>query len=66
MADFCKQCSLKIFGEDFGELANLLTEEEEKDGKFIVCLCEECGYAIVDKSGACHSSLCSEKHGEQK
>ena len=44
MADFCKQCSLRIFGEDYRELADLITAEDTAKG-FVssVVICEGCG-----------------------
>ena len=46
MADFCKDCSLKMFGEDFRELAGLCKEDE-----CCVALCEGCGFIYVDFEG---------------
>jgi len=52
MADFCKQCSEHYFDQDFGELAGLTNEQEEKDGLFACVLCEGCGESIlVNRSG---------------
>jgi uncharacterized cysteine cluster protein YcgN (CxxCxxCC family) len=49
MADFCKQCSELMFGEDFGDLAT----PEMSDGKFLDVLCEGCGATCVDRDGKC-------------
>lgn len=44
MADFCKQCSEKLFGEDFGDMANIADEAR--------VLCEGCGdYILVNMKG---------------
>lgn len=51
MADFCKQCSIEMFGEDFRELADLSTEEDTKNGLFCYALCENCGTIQVDHEG---------------
>ena len=63
MADFCKQCSIETFGEDFGDLADLT----EGDKEFVVrVLCEGCGYCVVDWTGTCVAKGCDKKHGELK
>lgn len=46
MADFCKECSEEIFGEDLGDLTDLCKENE-----MISVLCEGCGYIYVDHKG---------------
>lgn len=61
MADFCKQCSIEIFGEDFGDLEGITTPEQQAEGKFCVVLCEGCGAIQVDVEGACISD-CIERH----
>lgn len=53
MADFCQQCSIETFGQDFGDLANLCTEEENKKNLYAVALCEGCGPTQVDAQGFC-------------
>ena len=63
MADFCKQCSLGLFGEDFKELASITTEEEWAEEKAAIVLCEGCGSIQVDPEGCCISSDCLKKHG---
>lgn len=63
MADFCKQCSTKIMGEDFRDLAGLLTDEEARKGMVRNVICEGCGNAWVDNEGECHSTSCLEHHG---
>lgn len=59
MADFCKQCSIENFGEDFGDLANLCGI-----GKFGFELCEGCGCTIINRDGECVSAQCLKKHGK--
>lgn len=61
MADFCRQCSLRIFGRDFRELAGITTHEDWKVGKSCVVLCEGCGPIQVDPDGNCISKDCLEK-----
>ncbi len=47
MADFCKQCSIEIFENDYGDFAGLCKKEET-----IEVLCEGCGeYIIVNSDG---------------
>ena len=60
MADFCSQCSTKVFGEDFGDLKGLCAE-----GYWILVLCEGCGPIQVDHTGKCMSKDCLHRHGEQ-
>lgn len=63
MADFCKQCSIENFGEDFGDLADLT---EGDDTCIVHVICEGCGFrCIVDYKGQCVSNLCLKKHGVQ-
>lgn len=54
MADFCQQCSIEQFGEDFKDLAGLggnsiILEE----GRGYLALCEGCGSTLVDNEGRC-------------
>ena len=51
MADFCKQCSIMMFGEDGQDLADISTEEETKAGLYARVLCEGCGFIFVDHTG---------------
>ena len=59
MANFCRQCSIRIFGEDFKELAELFPKEDADKG-FIsgVVICEGCGPIQVNYAGECVSSDC--------
>ena len=58
MADFCKQCSLTLFGEDFKELAGLTAPASWKLGCAMAAICEGCGYIQVDPEGNCVSKDC--------
>ena len=62
MADFCKQCSIEIFGEDFRELA-ASDGHPLPPGHGYLALCEGCGMTVVDSEGRCVSTEC-EKHGD--
>lgn len=66
MADFCKQCSLELFGEDFGDLKGLTTNEDWKKGLAAVVICEGCGVIQVDPDGRCISPDCLKKHRKEK
>lgn len=63
MSDFCQQCSIAVFGDDFRDLAGLLTPIEAAQGYGVRVLCEGCGDAFVDDKGRCHSHNCLKAHG---
>lgn len=63
MADFCKQCSIDMFGEDFGDLKGLGNGEKLKPDYGWQALCEGCGMTIVDNDGKCISKHCLKQHG---
>lgn len=65
MSDFCKQCSFEVFGEDYGDMASITTEEEWAAGKAALVLCENCGPCQVDPEGNCVSEDCSKYHGRK-
>lgn len=58
MADFCRQCSLTLFGEDFGDLANFTPVADWDKGLAVSVLCEGCGPIQVDPKGNCVSPDC--------
>ena len=63
MADFCRQCSIAIFGKDFGELAGIISAEDTANGYVSsVVICEGCGPIQVDHAGKCVSPDCMERH----
>jgi len=62
MSDFCKQCSIEVFGEDSKDLAGLGGGEKLKEGMGWSALCEGCGSIVVDEEGACCAGYCK-KHG---
>lgn len=63
MADFCKQCSEYIFGEDFGDMRGLVTEDQFlKQGVCANVLCEGCGVTQVNHLGEC---VHHDKHDNQ-
>lgn len=66
MADFCKQCSISVFGEDFGDLHNLGGRDAKplEDGYGYPALCEGCGPTLTKEDGTCISVQCSKKHGD--
>lgn len=58
MADFCKQCSEELYGENLGDLKGL-----EKGRRKV--LCEGCGFTLVDEEGRCISPYCP-KHSRNE
>ncbi len=58
MADFCKQCSIEQFEQDYRELAGLC-----KPGEKASVFCDGCGLVWVDHNGVCQGgSECQEGH----
>lgn len=69
MADFCKQCSERVFGEDYQEFAADKSEIEAiiargEDPKTFGSwqLCEGCGHRWVNVYGECSDDECKEHH----
>jgi hypothetical protein len=46
MADFCQKCSIKMFHQDYRELAGLC-----QVGEVASAICENCGLITVDHNG---------------
>ena len=68
MADFCKQCTAALFGEEYADrndMVGLSTEEDTAKGLYASALCEGCGFIQVDHTGKCITENCSE-HGHKK
>lgn len=65
MSDFCKQCSIDMFGEDTKDFAKLTTAKDDVEQVYALVICEGCGPSTVDSSGQCISFDCYRKHGEQ-
>jgi hypothetical protein len=51
MAEFCMQCSIENFGEDFGDMAGIGTPESDAQKLYPILLCESCGPVQVDSAG---------------
>lgn len=55
MADFCRDCSIAMFGSDYRDFAQLLpsgaysTEKGKESGALALCEC--CGPIVVDING---------------
>jgi hypothetical protein len=64
MADFCHQCSIELFGEDFKQLAGLGDGSKLEPDYGWPALCEGCGPTIVDDEGKCLYADCMRKHGK--
>jgi len=60
MADFCKKCSIAMWGKDFGDLAGLSKPEDTENGLYPVVICEGCGPIQVNHEGICISEDCKE------
>lgn len=65
MADFCRQCSIELFTEDYEDLAGLTTEEDTIKNIFAYVVCEGCGYTYVDHKGNCVNPYCISSHGKE-
>ncbi len=59
MADFCRQCTQEIFGEDDSDLSELISKEDVDDGYMAVAICERCGYIGVDHTDKCIDPHCN-------
>lgn len=64
MSDFCKQCSIEIFGDDFRDMANITTKDDIKKGLYANVLCEHCGPIQIDLDGQCITVGCYENHNQ--
>lgn len=55
MADFCRDCTVEIFGPDCrNDFEQPDSEEDKKEGGFLKgSLCEGCGWIITDARGVC-------------
>lgn len=61
MADFCKKCSIKMFGRDHEELAGITTEDDTRLGYYSTfVICESCGPIQVNHLGECMTPECEE------
>jgi hypothetical protein len=63
MADFCRQCSIDIFGKDFGDMTNISTPEDTARDFYAKVLCEDCGLVQVDHEGNCITHGSKPEHG---
>jgi len=66
MTDFCKQCSIELFGKDFGDLKGITSRKDWEQGKAVVVICEGCGIIQVDPDGRCISQDCLKNHGRKE
>lgn len=53
MADFCKLCSIELFGQDERDLANLNPKVTLGPGEGFAVICEGCGFVYVNHEGEC-------------
>jgi len=64
VADYCRQCSIEILGEDYGDLKDLTSELGTANGLFLVVICEGCGVIQVNHKGTCMSTGCLKNHNK--
>lgn len=50
MADFCRDCTIEFFGEEYAVRNDFIFPSWEK-GSFGWVLCEGCGYIVVNRHG---------------
>lgn len=58
MADFCRQCSLEEFLEDFHDFIDLCDP-----GEILKVICEGCGPTWIDHNGVCRSCVAHTRTG---
>jgi hypothetical protein len=63
VADFCRACSLELFGEYGGSMDGITSQEDWARNVFNVWICEDCGRIPVDPEGNCLGPDCL-KHGQ--
>ena len=63
MADFCKDCSISMFGKDHRDLADITAKESDAHGLASVVICEGCGVIQVNSEGECLSDDCLRRTG---
>jgi len=51
---------MKMWGEDTGDLAGLISESESEQGLVALVICESCGPTQVDHTGECVLENCEE------
>lgn len=66
MADFCKQCSIAMFGEDTGDLKGLGNGKPLPKGHGWQVLCEGCGPTLVLDDGSCMGNCIIKEHENEK
>ena len=59
MADYCQQCSIDQFDQDFRELAGITSVAAWEQDKACAVICEGCGFIQVDPEGRCVTEDCS-------
>jgi len=63
MTDFCSECSVELFGEDFKQLTNLGNGKPLLPDYGWPALCEGCGPVLVDDCGKCLGKCLNKTHG---
>lgn len=65
MADFCRDCSIDTFGDDYRDLAfhDWQPPKVLEPGEGYPCTCEGCGVTRVDGDGVCLGGCLVAAHG---
>lgn len=58
MAEFCKQCTLEVWGDYPSDFVGITTHEDVAEGMYAWVLCESCGHIPVDVDGSCVGENC--------
>lgn len=58
MGDYCKSCSIDLWGKDHKELAGISTKADTDKGMFAPEICENCGHILVNHLGECVTLEC--------
>ena len=58
MADYCRACSVELFGKYYGDMNEITSKEDWDRGEAGVVICEGCGVIQVDPEGNCVTIDC--------
>ena len=59
LGQYCAACSMELFGEDRGDFAGLVSEEDWAKGRAANVVCRGCGATLVDPGGNCVANDCA-------
>ena len=64
MADFCRECSVELFGIDTKDMVSTqLTPAEFNKGKITRGICEGCAGGMFAPDGTCQGACMNPQHG---